>query len=144
VTGRVATRPPEHGPDTRNQGEHGHSANHHGAPPPRRAHPGIPTPRSGSFHRPRPGRALIHSRIVDLPVRQEQGWNYRWHPIKRASWHWWFHGSGQLHTNGNADADIHSQGTRTTCLDGDGSSRGNRAPIFQWKCNQSDIYQQWN
>jgi len=57
---------------------------------------------------------------------------------------WWFHGSGRLNINGNADAGMHSRGTRTTCLTGDRSSSGDRAPIFQWKCNQSDIYQQWN
>lgn len=75
----------------------------------------------------------------------DRGKIFQWHcrttdPYQQ----WWFHGSGQLNTNGNADAGMHSQGTRTTCLDGDGSSRGYRAPIFQWKCNQSDIYQQWN
>jgi hypothetical protein len=57
---------------------------------------------------------------------------------------WWFHGSGQLNVNGNANAVLHSQGTRTTCLDADSSARGNRAPIFQWKCNRNDIFQQWN
>jgi IMP dehydrogenase/GMP reductase len=57
---------------------------------------------------------------------------------------WWFYGSGQFNTNGNANAGVHSVGTGTTCLDADGSAKGNGAPIFQWKCNQSDIYQQWN
>ena len=56
---------------------------------------------------------------------------------------WWFYGSGQLNTNGNADAGVHSQGNGT-CLDADGTSRGNGAPIFQWACNQNDTYQQWN
>jgi hypothetical protein len=56
---------------------------------------------------------------------------------------WWFYGSGDLNTNGDADAGVHSQGNGT-CLDADGTSKGNGAPIFQWACNQSDIYQQWN
>ena len=41
---------------------------------------------------------------------------------------WRFHGSGQLNVNGNANAVLHSQGTRTTCLDGDSRAAGNRAP----------------
>ncbi|MBV9381724.1 MAG: ricin-type beta-trefoil lectin domain protein [Streptosporangiaceae bacterium] len=57
---------------------------------------------------------------------------------------WWFYGSGQLNTNGNANAGVHSVGTGTTCLDADGSAKGDGAPIFQWGCKQSDIYQQWN
>lgn len=57
---------------------------------------------------------------------------------------WWFHGSGQLNVNGNANAVLHSQGTRTTCLDADSSARGDRAPIFQWLCNRNDSFQQWN
>ena len=57
---------------------------------------------------------------------------------------WWFHGGGELNVNGNANAVLHSQGTRTTCLDSDSSVRGNRAPIFQWLCNRNDIFQQWN
>ncbi len=57
---------------------------------------------------------------------------------------WWFHGGGQLNVNGNANAVLHSQGTRTTCLDGDSSAKGDRAPIFQWLCNRNDIFQQWN
>src|SRR5215470_4586234 len=57
---------------------------------------------------------------------------------------WRFHGSGQLNVNGNANAVLHSQGTRTTCLAADSSARGNRAPIFQWLCNRNDIFQQWN
>ena len=75
----------------------------------------------------------------------DRGKIFQWHcrttdPYQQ----WWFYGSGRLNANGNADAGMHSHGTRTTCLDGDGSSSGNGAPIFQWKCNQSDIYQQWN
>jgi hypothetical protein len=57
---------------------------------------------------------------------------------------WRFRGGGQLNVNGNANAILHSQGTRTTCLDGDSSAKGNRAPIFQWRCNRNDIFQQWN
>jgi hypothetical protein len=57
---------------------------------------------------------------------------------------WWWYGSGDLNTNGNADAGMHVDGTKTTCLDADGSSKGNGAPIFQWDCNQKDAAQQWN
>jgi hypothetical protein len=57
---------------------------------------------------------------------------------------WWFYGSGQYNTNGSANAGVRSQGTGTTCLDADGTSKGNGAPIFQWGCNQSDPSQQWN
>jgi Lysozyme like domain/Ricin-type beta-trefoil lectin domain len=57
---------------------------------------------------------------------------------------WWFYGSGQENTNGNANAGVHSVGTGSTCLDADGTAKGNGAPIFQWACNQSDVYQQWN
>ncbi|HEV2377087.1 MAG TPA: ricin-type beta-trefoil lectin domain protein [Streptosporangiaceae bacterium] len=57
---------------------------------------------------------------------------------------WWFYGSGQYNTNGHANAGLHNVGTRSTCLDADGSSRGNGAPIFQWSCNQNDVFQQWN
>ena len=57
---------------------------------------------------------------------------------------WRFHGSGQLNVNGNANAVLRSQGTRTTCLDGDASARGDGAPIFQWLCTRNDIFQQWN
>ena len=57
---------------------------------------------------------------------------------------WWFHGSGQYNTNGNANAGVHSVGTGSTCLDADGKSKGNGAPIFQWGCSQSDTFQQWN
>ena len=57
---------------------------------------------------------------------------------------WRFHGSGQLNVNGNANAVLHSQGTRATCLAGDSAASGNRAPIVQWLCNRNDIFQQWN
>jgi ricin-type beta-trefoil lectin protein len=84
---------------------------------------------------------------LDADSRQiyDRGKIFQWHcrttdPYQQC----WFLGSGQLHINGNADAVMHSQGTQTTCLDSDGSSRGDRAPIFQWSCNQSDIYQLWN
>jgi Lysozyme like domain/Ricin-type beta-trefoil lectin domain len=55
---------------------------------------------------------------------------------------WWWRGSGELNTNGNADAGLHVDGTSKTCLDADG--RGNGAGIYQWTCNQSHPYQQWN
>jgi Lysozyme like domain/Ricin-type beta-trefoil lectin domain len=57
---------------------------------------------------------------------------------------WWWYGSGELNTNGNADAGMHVDGESKTCLDADGSSKGNGAPIFQWACSQSDGFQQWN
>jgi hypothetical protein len=57
---------------------------------------------------------------------------------------WWWYGSGDLNTNGNADAGMHVDGTSKTCLDADGSAKGNGAPIFQWGCDQSDSFQQWN
>ncbi len=56
---------------------------------------------------------------------------------------WWFNGSGQLNTDGNANAGL--QNTQNgTCLDADGTSKGNGAPIFQWACNHSDSFQEWN
>jgi hypothetical protein len=57
---------------------------------------------------------------------------------------WWFYGSGDLNTNGNADAGLHSSGTGSTCMDADSADVGNGGKIFQWKCNQADIYQEWN
>lgn len=57
---------------------------------------------------------------------------------------WWWYGSGDLNTNGNADAGLHVAGTSKTCLDADGTAKGNGAPIFQWACNQKDASQQWN
>jgi hypothetical protein len=56
---------------------------------------------------------------------------------------WWFGGSRDLNTNGNADATLHSYGDGT-CLDADGSAKGNGAPIFQWDCNSGDSFQLWN
>ncbi len=77
MTCRVAIRPPERRPRTGSQAEHDRtSQNDRQPPPPRTACPGAPARRPGPCHPPRPGRALIHSRIVDLLV-QEQGWNYR-------------------------------------------------------------------
>lgn len=55
---------------------------------------------------------------------------------------WWWRGSGALNLNGDADAGMHVDGTRKTCLDADG--RGNGAGIYQWTCNQSHRFQQWN
>jgi hypothetical protein len=57
---------------------------------------------------------------------------------------WRFHGSGQLHVNGNANAVVHSQGTRTTCLDADSRQPYDKGKIFQWLCNRNDTFQQWN
>ena len=50
----------------------------------------------------------------------------------------------KLNVNGNANAIMHSQGTRTTCLAGASSANGNGAPVFQWLCNRNDTFQQWN
>ena len=55
---------------------------------------------------------------------------------------WWWRGSGDLNTNGNADAGMHVDGTSKTCLDAEG--RGDGAGIYQWTCNQSATFQQWN
>jgi hypothetical protein len=55
---------------------------------------------------------------------------------------WWWRGSGDLNTNGNADAGMHVDGTSKTCLDAGG--RGNGARIYQWTCNQGATFQQWN
>jgi hypothetical protein len=62
---------------------------------------------------------------------------------KDSAQQWWFGGSGDLNTNGNADATLHSWGDGT-CLDGDGTDSGNGAPIFQWTCSSSDSFQRWN
>jgi hypothetical protein len=56
---------------------------------------------------------------------------------------WWFYGSNNINSD-SALAGLHSQGTGSTCLDADGSDKGDGAPIFQWDCNQSDSSQQWN
>jgi hypothetical protein len=56
---------------------------------------------------------------------------------------WWFYGSNNISSD-SAEAGLHSQGTGSTCLDADGTDKGDGAPIFQWDCNQSDAYQQWN
>lgn len=55
---------------------------------------------------------------------------------------WWWRGSGALNLNGKADAGLHVDGTRRTCLDAQGSGNGGR--IYQWTCHQSHPYQQWN
>jgi ricin-type beta-trefoil lectin protein/lysozyme-like protein len=55
---------------------------------------------------------------------------------------WWFYGSNNISSD-SAKAGIHNQGTRT-CLDVDSSDVGNGGKIFQWGCNQSDGYQEWN
>jgi hypothetical protein len=56
---------------------------------------------------------------------------------------WWLGGSGDLNTNGTADATVHSYGAGT-CLDADGTNVGNGGKIFQWSCNGSDSFQLWN
>jgi hypothetical protein len=62
---------------------------------------------------------------------------------KDSSQQWWFGGSGDLNTDGNADATLHSYGDGT-CLDADGSAKGNGKPIFQWDCSSKDSSQLWN
>ena len=57
---------------------------------------------------------------------------------------WWWRGSGDLNTNGNADAGLHVDGTSKTCLEADSSSKRDGAPVYQWACDQSIVYQQWN
>ncbi|MFE9655919.1 RICIN domain-containing protein [Micromonospora sp. NPDC006431] len=56
---------------------------------------------------------------------------------------WWFSGSGQLNTNGDANAGLHNVGTGT-CLDADASTVGQNGNIFQWACSGSDLFQLWN
>jgi len=56
---------------------------------------------------------------------------------------WTIHGSGQLNTNGDANADIANVGAGT-CLDAKASDPGNGGAIIQWTCNGSDHFQQWN
>jgi hypothetical protein len=57
---------------------------------------------------------------------------------------WWFYGSKFTGTPYAARAGIHSQGTGKTCVDADSTSVGSGKPIFQWDCNQSDAFQEWN
>ncbi|HEY4024294.1 MAG TPA: RICIN domain-containing protein [Pseudonocardiaceae bacterium] len=56
---------------------------------------------------------------------------------------WWFNGSGQLNTNGNANAGVQNAGGGR-CLDADGTNVGSGGKIFQWACNGSDGFQEWN
>lgn len=56
---------------------------------------------------------------------------------------WWFRGSGQLNTNGNANAGVVNAGAGT-CLDADASNVGQNGTVFQWACSGSDLYQLWN
>ncbi len=56
---------------------------------------------------------------------------------------WWFRGSGQLNTNGDANAGLVNAGAGT-CLDADATDVRNGGKIFQWACNGSDHYQWWN
>jgi hypothetical protein len=56
---------------------------------------------------------------------------------------WWVRGSGQLNTNGNANAGLTNSGTGT-CLDARSSDVGNGGAIIQWACNGNDQYQWWN
>jgi hypothetical protein len=55
---------------------------------------------------------------------------------------WWFYGSDNISSD-NADAGIHNIGT-ALCLAGDGSASGNGQPLFQWSCDQSNVYEEWN
>lgn len=56
---------------------------------------------------------------------------------------WWFSGSGQYNTNGNANAGLHNAGSGT-CLDAEASDVGQNGTIFQWACSGSDHFQLWN
>lgn len=61
---------------------------------------------------------------------------------------WWVNGSGQLNTNGQANALLQNQGKyyagSNICADADASQVYNGGAIFQWTCNSSDTHQQWN
>jgi hypothetical protein len=56
---------------------------------------------------------------------------------------WRLRGSGQLNTNGNANAGLENSGSHT-CLDAKASDVGNGGAIIQWSCDSSDRYQLWN
>ncbi|MBO0729771.1 MAG: ricin-type beta-trefoil lectin domain protein [Acidimicrobiaceae bacterium] len=56
---------------------------------------------------------------------------------------WWFTGSGDLNTNGHADVLLHNS-SGGDCLDVDSADVGKGGLIYQWGCNLSDRYQQWN
>jgi hypothetical protein len=56
---------------------------------------------------------------------------------------WWFNGSGDLNTDGNADVGLQNDGGKT-CLDVDSADVGKGGTIFQWTCDGSDTYQEWN
>lgn len=56
---------------------------------------------------------------------------------------WSFAGSGEMNTNGNANARVANAGAGT-CLDVDSQSVGQAGKIFQWACNGSDGFQLWN
>jgi hypothetical protein len=56
---------------------------------------------------------------------------------------WWFLGSGDLNTNGDADANLQNS-EDGTCVDVDSANVGNGGKIFQWSCSGSDGYQLWN
>jgi hypothetical protein len=56
---------------------------------------------------------------------------------------WRVRGSGQLNTNGNANAGLENVGSNT-CLDAKASDVRNGGAIIQWTCNSSDQYQWWN
>ncbi|MEU8261595.1 RICIN domain-containing protein [Micromonospora sp. NPDC048999] len=56
---------------------------------------------------------------------------------------WWFSGSGQLNTNGDANAGLHNAGSGT-CLDAQASDVGQNGNIIQWACSGSDLFQLWN
>jgi hypothetical protein len=54
-----------------------------------------------------------------------------------------FLGSGRLNSNGAAQALM--QGNHiATCVDADGNSHADSAPIKQWTCDKSDNFQKWN
>jgi hypothetical protein len=55
----------------------------------------------------------------------------------------WFNGSGDLNTNGDADAGL-ANNESDNCVDADSASTGNGGKIFQWGCNGGDGYQLWS
>jgi hypothetical protein len=56
---------------------------------------------------------------------------------------WWVMGSGDLHTDGDADASLKSSG-EATCLDASNANAGNGGVIQQWGCAAGDSDQDWN
>ncbi|HEY3868820.1 MAG TPA: RICIN domain-containing protein [Actinocrinis sp.] len=56
---------------------------------------------------------------------------------------WWFRGSGQLNTNGNANAGLEDSYAKD-CVDVDSADVANGGTIMQYTCSGSDGFQLWN